>query len=202
MPPEVPIIYLRNPQFLFFCVILFSCQHQFLLAEKNLVQIRTSTLTCLTSNYLFVTSKNETWIHEFTNFKCCKKAKEPFNPLFNGVLFLIYYFKNHFKPCFSILKAFKAFLVSNLLHWPQRLIPRDLICTAKQHSSVFLSILLTLNTYLKISETTNLEFSWFFSGYLAIRGSENWKFLAFLLKIKLKDTRKFVKKGLVAVARY
>ena len=48
--------------------------------------------------------------------------------------------------------------------------------------------------YLKISETTNLEFSWFFSGYLAIRGSENWKFLAFLLKIKLKDTRKFVKK--------
>ena len=94
--------------------------------------------------------------------------------LCNGVLFLIYYFKNHFKPCFSILKAFKAFLVSNLLHWPQRLIPRDLICTAKQHSSVFLSILLTLNTYLKISETTNLEFSWFFSGYLAIRGSEKY----------------------------
>ena len=77
--------------------------------------------------------------------------------LCNGVLFLISYFKNHFKPSFSILKAFKAFLVSNLLHWPQRLIPRDLICTAKQHSSVFLYILLTLSD----NQFRNYE-SWIF----------------------------------------
>ena len=30
-------------------------------------------------------------------------------PLYNGVLFLIHYFKKHFKPCFFILRAFKTF---------------------------------------------------------------------------------------------
>ena len=50
---------------------------------------------------LLVTSKNK----QFTNLKCCKKAREPFKTLFNGVLFLIYYFKKHFQPCFFILKA-------------------------------------------------------------------------------------------------
>jgi len=43
--------------------------------------------------------KNET-----TNVKCCKKT------LFNGALLLIYYFKNHFQPCFFILKALKDIL--------------------------------------------------------------------------------------------
>ena len=52
---------------------------------------------------LFVTSKNEfsnSPILQFTNLKCCIKAKEPFKTPFNGVLVLIYYFKKHFKRCF------------------------------------------------------------------------------------------------------
>ena len=62
---------------------------------------------------LFVISKNETTnspIHQFTNLKCGTKAREPFKPLFNGVFFLIYYFKKRFKPCFFILKALKDIL--------------------------------------------------------------------------------------------
>ena len=49
-------------------------------------------------------------IHRFTNLKCCEKAREPFKPLFNGVLFLIYYFKKHFQPCIFIWKALKNIL--------------------------------------------------------------------------------------------
>ena len=46
--------------------------------------------------------------HIFTNSKCWIKAREAIKTPFNGsILFLIYYFKKHFKPCFSILKAFK-----------------------------------------------------------------------------------------------
>ena len=45
-------------------------------------------------------------IHQFVNLNCCIKAREPFKTLFNGVLFHIYYFKKHFKPCFFILKTF------------------------------------------------------------------------------------------------
>ena len=44
--------------------------------------------TCI--NNLFVTSKKRN--HEFTNLKCCIKPKSLLKPLFNGVLFLIYYF--------------------------------------------------------------------------------------------------------------
>ena len=47
---------------------------------------------------LFVTSKNRNY--QFTNLKCCKKARKPFKTL---VLFLIYYFKKHFKPWFFSL---------------------------------------------------------------------------------------------------
>ena len=39
----------------------------------------------------------------FWDFKLVK-------PLFNGALYLIYYFKKHFKPCFFILKALKDIL--------------------------------------------------------------------------------------------
>ena len=49
-------------------------------------------------------------IHQFTNLKCCKKAREPFKTLFNGILFLIYYFKKHFQRYFFILKALKDIL--------------------------------------------------------------------------------------------
>ena len=35
--------------------------------------------------------------YEFTNSNCCKKAREPFKIPFNGALFLINYFKKHFK---------------------------------------------------------------------------------------------------------
>ena len=58
---------------------------------------------------LFVTSKKRN--HQFTDFKkCCKRPECLIKPLFNGVLFLIYYFNNHFKPCFFLLKALKDIL--------------------------------------------------------------------------------------------
>ena len=48
---------------------------------------------------LFVTSKKrKLQIHQFTNLKCCKKAREPSKILYNDVLFLIYYFKKYFNP--------------------------------------------------------------------------------------------------------
>ena len=59
--------------------------------------------------------KNETKnspIHQLMNLKCCIKARELLKPLFNGVLFLIYYFRKHFKPSFFILKAFCSTLKS------------------------------------------------------------------------------------------
>ena len=64
------------------------------------------------TNNLFVTSKKRN--HEFTNspiheFKVLQKGKRA-KPLYIGVLFLIYYFKKHFKHCFFILKALKDIL--------------------------------------------------------------------------------------------
>ena len=56
-------------------------------------------------------------VHQFTNLKCCIKARELFktpNPCLNGVLFLIYPLKNHFKPCFFILKIFCSTLPESL----------------------------------------------------------------------------------------
>ena len=46
---------------------------------------------------------NNSPVHQFTNLECCKKAREPFETLFNGVLFLIYYLTKHFQPCLFIL---------------------------------------------------------------------------------------------------
>ena len=63
--------------------------------DSHLVQQREH-LTCL-------------W-HQKTNLKCCIKARDLLKALFNGVFFLIYYFKKHFKPCFFILKALKDIL--------------------------------------------------------------------------------------------
>ena len=40
-------------------------------------------------------------IHQFTNLNYCKKTREPFKPLWNGVLFLIYYYKIIFSVAFS-----------------------------------------------------------------------------------------------------
>ena len=73
------------------------------------------TLIHLYSDYflpcnLFETSKNETTNSPVHQFTCCIKAREPFKILFNGVLFLIHYFKKHFKPCFFNLKALKDIL--------------------------------------------------------------------------------------------
>ena len=48
--------------------------------------------------------------HKFTNLKCYKKAWEPYKTLFDGVLFLISYFKKHFQFCLFILKALKDIL--------------------------------------------------------------------------------------------
>ena len=55
--------------------------------------------------------KTKPRIHQFTNLKCCRKAREPFKTLINGinsVLFLT--LKKHFQPCFFILKALKDIL--------------------------------------------------------------------------------------------
>ena len=52
--------------------------------------------------------KNET-----TNSRIWSSAKRPaslLKPLHNDVLFLIHYFKTHFKSCFFILKTFKEIL--------------------------------------------------------------------------------------------
>ena len=52
--------------------------------------------------------KTNSLIHEFKVLY--KGQRAILKPLFNGVLFLIYYFKNHSKPCFLILKALKDIL--------------------------------------------------------------------------------------------
>ena len=49
-------------------------------------------------------SENETTnspIDQFTNLKCSIKIREPFKTLYNGVFFLIYYFKKHLSLSFS-----------------------------------------------------------------------------------------------------
>ena len=50
---------------------------------------------------------------KFMNLKYCIKARESFKSPFLGVSFLIYYFKNHPKPLFVILKI----LCSTLNSW-------------------------------------------------------------------------------------
>ena len=61
---------------------------------------------------LFVTSKNKTTNSPIHEFKVLHKGQSLLKPLFNGVLFLIYYFKKHFNPCFFILKTFCSTLNS------------------------------------------------------------------------------------------
>ena len=60
---------------------------------------------------LFMTSKDETTnslIHEFK--VCCINANKANLFLMVYVLFLIYYFKKHVKPCFFLLKTLKDIL--------------------------------------------------------------------------------------------
>ena len=68
----------------------------------------------LISSICLVTSKNETKnspIHEF-------RPESFLKPLFNGVLFLIYYFKKHSQPCLFIWKALKDILQHfELVNW-------------------------------------------------------------------------------------
>ena len=55
-------------------------------------------------------------IHKFTNLKCCIKSL--LKPLFNGVLFFIYYFKKYFKPCYFISNTLKDILQhSKFVNW-------------------------------------------------------------------------------------
>ena len=50
-------------------------------------------------------------IHQFTNLKYCKKAREPFKiPFLTVYHFLFTTLKKHFKACFFILKALKDIL--------------------------------------------------------------------------------------------
>ena len=62
------------------------------------------TVQCTFFN-LLVTKKKRNL--KFTNLKLCKKAREPFKPIFDSVLFLIYYLEKHFKGLKSISKHFK-----------------------------------------------------------------------------------------------
>ena len=60
---------------------------------------------------LFMTSKNETKNSPIHEYKVLQARPESLLiPLFNGVFFLIYHFKKHFKPCLSIFKALKDIL--------------------------------------------------------------------------------------------
>ena len=61
--------------------------------------------------------KTKPQIFQLTNLKCCKEAREALKDLFNGVLFLISYFKKHAKPCFFILKSFCSTLNSWIGEW-------------------------------------------------------------------------------------
>ena len=57
------------------------------------------------------TKKAKPLIHQFTNLKYCKKAREPFKiPFLMVYQFLFITLKKHFKPCFFILKALKDIL--------------------------------------------------------------------------------------------
>ena len=64
--------------------------------------------------YVFLTcswhQKTKPRINQFTNLKCCIKAREPFKTPFLWCIILIFYFQKHFKPCFFILIAFKDIL--------------------------------------------------------------------------------------------
>ena len=71
---------------------------------------------------MFVTSKIEfsnSPIVQFSNFKCCIKAKEPFN----GVLVLIHHFKKYLKPRFFYFKGilqhfkFEIWRIGELENW-------------------------------------------------------------------------------------
>ena len=57
-----------------------------------------------------MTSKNETTNSPIHEFRVLHKGRGAFKPLFNGVGFLIYYFKKHFKHCFFIVKTLKDIL--------------------------------------------------------------------------------------------
>ena len=95
-----------------FVLLLPFCKYYYI--KKELVNIPFILLkyfqTFLIKIFTFVTSKNKTTNSPITNLKCCITVREPFKPLFNGELFLIYNFKKYFKPCFFILKALKDIL--------------------------------------------------------------------------------------------
>ena len=55
--------------------------------------------------------KMKPWILQFTNLKCWIKGQRTLLETLE-TLFLIYYFKKHFKPCFFILKTFCSALYS------------------------------------------------------------------------------------------
>ena len=61
------------------------------------------------TNSLYVTSRKETINSPINRFKVCT-VKMPASLSKHLVLYLIHYFKKHFKPCFFILKAFKDIL--------------------------------------------------------------------------------------------
>ena len=69
--------------------------------KENVINNKGTLLTCSWHK------KMKPQILQFTNLKCWIKAREPLKSLFNGVLFLIYYFKKTFK---ALLFHFKGFM--------------------------------------------------------------------------------------------
>ena len=66
--------------------------------------------TCANFDWLTCSwhQKAKPWIHQFTNLKCCIKAREPFKTHFWW--YVIYYVKKVLSLAFSILKALKDIL--------------------------------------------------------------------------------------------
>ena len=92
--------------------IALSKLQEFLFLLYKLFCYRTKLLTCSWHQ------KTKPLIPQFTNLMCCKKARVHLKSVLNRALFLIYYFKKHFKPCFFILKVFKDILQHfKFLNW-------------------------------------------------------------------------------------
>ena len=111
-------------------------------------------------------------------------------PVFNGVLFLISYFKKHFKPCFFILKALKDILQHiKFVNWRIRGFVVFFDVTNRLYnflkSMYLLWFLFRLANWEKIMFWTNKKFGFFYSLLKLRKISETnwWKHLMNWLKV-------------------
>ena len=82
------------------------------ISDWNYRRRNSHTSADISFNNLCVASKKETINSPINRFKVCT-VKMPASLSKHLVLYLIHYFKKHFKPCFFILKAFKTFCSTN-----------------------------------------------------------------------------------------